>query len=408
MDASVIYLIFSCIVAILALILGIALFKARLRLAESEARARSLDEIARVKADELAAQRESLKSEFAKLAADLLMDRQSALSKANESSVRSLFFDLKAKLDKYEKEVEDSAKSNANLGVEMKAHVGSLQRFADEARAFTAALTGGNKIQGNKGEEILASLFERSGLVAGTHYDLQVGCRDEGRPDACIYDIRNHHAILIDSKMNIKDYITACGLPDDAAHRSERERCLKAHVASIKRQIDDLASKDYANTVTPKDGYENLPLVAMFCPFNAVLEAALAVDPALVQYAYEKGIVMVTPLTLWGYLWLVSWGWRQHEVERRYDEIQALGRDVVTAVDLMLDDLETMGASLDKARSSYESLHRRATEEAGRMSVRRVAKKLLEYGVTPKGKLKLLDRDDQSGPGAENASGASA
>lgn len=342
------------------------------------------------------AQRESLKAEFAKLAADMLGERQSALAQANETSVRSLFSDLKARLKEYEQNVRDSAKSNADLGVEMKTHIAGLQRFADEARSFTAALTGGNKIQGNKGEEMLASLFERSGLVAGMHYDLQVGGRGEGRPDACVYDVRNHYEILIDSKMNIKDYIAACGLPDDAAHKAERERCLKAHVMRVKEQIDNLAAKDYANTVTPKEGYRILPLVAMFCPFNAVLEAALAVDPALMQYAYEKGIVLVTPLTVWGYLWLVSWGWKQHEVERRYDEIQSLGHDVVVAVDSLLDDLETMGKALGTAQKSYDDLRRRATEDKGRMSVKRVANKLLEYGVMPKGRLKQLE---QPGPG---------
>ena len=392
MSATVICAAAACIVLVVAICLCAALFKARLRLAEAEARRNSQEEVNRAKADELSAQRDSLKAEFAKLAADLLGDRQAALTKANETSVRSLFSDLKAKLDKYERDVAESARSNANLGVEMRTHIGSLQRFADEARSFTAALIGGNKIQGNQGEEILASLFERSGLRAGTHFDLQIGNREEGRPDACIYDVRNHHVILIDSKMNIKDYISACNLPDDAAHKEEKARALKAHVASIRRQVDNLSSKDYANTVTPKEGYTNLPLVAMFCPFDTVLEAALIADPALVQYAYEKNIVFVTPLTLWGYLWLVSWGWKQREVERRYDEIQALGRDVVAAVDSMLGDLEAMGASLAKAQSSYENLHKRATAEKGQTSVRRVARKLLDYGITPKGNLKQLSR----------------
>ena len=366
-----------CVVTAVVVVAGIFVF--------------ALAEINRAKAGEIAAQRESLKVEFAKLATSLLGEKQAELNRANESSVRSLFSDLKLKLDKYEKEVEGSARSNMDLGVEMKTHIAGLQKFADEARAFTAALTGGNKIQGNKGEEILASLFEQSGLRAGTHYDMQVGSRDEGRPDACIYDVRNHYAILIDSKMNIKDYITACGLPDDAAHRAERERCMKAHVASIKRQIDMLAEKDYANTVAPaREGYVNLPLVAMFCPFNAVLEAALAVDPALVQYAYDRGIVLVTPLTLWGYLWLVSWGWKQHEVERKYDEIQALGRDVISSLDALVNDIETVGESLAKAQKAYDDLRRRAMDDKGRMSVRRVATKLLEYGVTPKGSTKVL------------------
>ena len=384
---------FASIAAIAAVLLGVALFIARMRLVEAEARARSQEEIGRAKAMEIAAQREALKSEFAKLAAELLGERQRSLARSNEDSVRSLFADLKLKLDKYESEVQKSAVSNAAVGTEMKTRMDSLQRFADEARAFTAALTGGNKIQGNKGEEILESLLAESGLREGTQYELQVGsARDEGRPDARIYDVRNRHQILIDAKMNIKDYIEACALPDDAAHKAEKERLLKAHAESVRRQIDNLAEKNYAGTVTPREGYVNLPLVAMFCPFNAVLEAALQQRPALVQYAYEKNIVLVTPLTLWGYLWLVSWGWKQREVERRYEDIQNLGSEVVTALDALLSDMAQLDAALQKARMSYDSLNKRVTGEKGQMSVRRLAQKLLDCGVTPKGRLKQLDR----------------
>ena len=386
-------MIFAVSVAVIvAVLLGVALFKSRMQLVEAEARARSQEEIARAKAQEISAQREALKSEFAKLAAELLVNKQRDLASSNAESVRTLFSDLKLKLDKYESELQKSAVSNANMGTEMKTRIDSLQKFADEARAFTAALTGGNKIQGNKGEEILESLFAESGLREGVQYEMQVGAnRDEGRPDACIYDVRNHHQILIDAKMNIKDYISACALPDDAAHRAERERHLKAHAASVRKQIDNLAEKDYANRITPKEGYNILPLVAMFCPFNAVLEAALQQDPAIVQYAYEKKIVLITPLTLWGYLWLISWGWKQCEVERKYDEIQLLGRDVVTALDALLNDMDVLDGALQKARMAYDSLSRRVTGEKGQVSVRRVAKKLLDYGVIPKGKLKQLD-----------------
>ena len=161
--------------------------------------------------------------------------------------------------------------------------------------------------------------------------------------------------------------------------------------------MDGLASKDYAGRVTPREGYVNLPLVAMFCPFDTVRAAALLEDPSLVQYAYEKGIVLVTPLTLWGYLWLVSWGWKQRAVERRYEEIQALGGEVVAALDGMLDDIATMGGALEKAQIAYDRLNERATADKGRTSVRRVANRLLECGVTPKNRLKRLSSRDGNG-----------
>lgn len=378
------------VLSVSSVVLAWVCISARVRLADAVAQKRAMEELNATKSEDLKLQREALRNEFAELATRLLGEKQGDLTRANADSVKMLFTDLKERLDRYEKRVETATVNSQQLGAEMKTRVDSLQEFAKEARAFTSALVGGNKIQGNKGEDILANLLEQSGLRKDVHYETQAGLRDEGRPDVKIYDVRNHHVIFIDAKMNIKDYIAAYNLPDDAAHKEEKKRALKQHVTSIRRQIDGLAAKDYANTIAPREGFVNLPLVAMFCPFNTVLEAALIEDPALVQYAYEKGIVLVTPLTLWGYLWLVSWGWKQHEVERKYDEIQELGRDVVTAVDSLLNDLATVGDALEKARTAYDGLYRRATEDKGQMSVKRVARKLLEYGVMPKGRLKKL------------------
>ena len=340
----------------------------------------------------LDAQRVSLRNEFGELAARLLNERQKNLSEANERSLEALFRQFQERIAKYEQEVEKAAGENSKLGEHMKTQLAQLQNFADRAQAFTAALVGGNKIQGDRGEEILASILERSGFQKGVQYEVQLGGQDEGRPDVSIYDALNKHVILVDAKMNIKDYIAACNLPDDETSKAERDRALRAHVAGIRRQIDGLAAKNYAETVVPKrEGYTNLPLVAMFCPFNAVLEAALNQDPTLMQYAYERKIVLVTPLTLWGYLWLISWGWKQREVERKFDEIQALGRDVVSALDFLLNDLETMGDAIRKSAKAYDDLYKRATIDKGQMSVRRVARKLMDYGIVPSGKLKQLD-----------------
>ena len=386
-------LAFFC-AALIAVVLWLCrmLVAVKTELGAEVGRRRDQDALNEARERAIALQRETLRNEFGELAARLLGDKQKALSDANEHSVGQLFRGLQEKLARYENEVGKAAGENARLGEHMKAQLAELQKFADRAQAFTAALTGGSKIQGNQGEEILANILERSGFQRGREYELQIGGRDEGRPDLSVFDAINRHIILVDSKMNIKDYIEASSLPDDALNRPARERALKAHAASVRRQIDNLASKRYAETLEPmREGYTILPLVAMFCPFNAVLEAALAQDPALMHYAYERKIVLVTPLTLWGYLWLVSWGWKQREVERRFDEIQKLGGDVVSALDALLDDIDTAGDRLRSAVESYENLRRRAVEEKGRMSVRRVARKLLEYGVAPAGKLKRLD-----------------
>ena len=380
----------ALIVAVLLLFRALVATKTRLEL--EIIRRADQESLNSARQNALDAQRVSLRNEFGELAARLLNERQKNLSEANERSLEALFRQFQERIAKYEQEVEKAAGENSKLGEHMKTQLVQLQNFADRAQAFTAALVGGNKIQGDRGEEILASILERSGFQKGVQYDVQLGGQDEGRPDVSIYDALNKHVILVDAKMNIKDYIAACNLPDDETSKAERDRALRAHVAGIRRQIDGLAAKNYAETVVPKrEGYTNLPLVAMFCPFNAVLEAALNQDPTLMQYAYEHKIVLVTPLTLWGYLWLISWGWKQREVERKFDEIQALGRDVVSALDFLLNDLETMGDAIRKSAKAYDDLYKRVTVDKGQMSVRRVARKLMDYGIVPSGRLKQLD-----------------
>ena len=391
------FIIFGLCVLSVALIAAVlmlfrALVATKTRLELEIIRRADQESINSARQNALDAQRVSLRNEFGELAARLLNERQKNLSEANERSLEALFRQFQERIAKYEQEVEKAAGENSKLGEHMKTQLAQLQNFADRAQAFTAALVGGNKIQGDRGEEILASILERSGFQKGVQYEVQLGGQDEGRPDVSIYDALNKHVILVDAKMNIKDYIAACNLPDDETSKAERDRALRAHVAGIRRQIDGLAAKNYAETVVPKrEGYTNLPLVAMFCPFNAVLEAALNQDPTLMQYAYERKIVLVTPLTLWGYLWLISWGWKQREVERKFDEIQALGRDVVSALDFLLNDLETMGDAIRKSAKAYDDLYKRATGDKGQMSVRRVARKLMDYGIVPAGKLKQLD-----------------
>lgn len=381
-----------CIVlTVVALILAVVAMAIWAKYSQAMSRLVVQKEIFASKEAEQAAMREALKSEFASLAMKLLDEKKTNLSKTNADSLQTLFNDLKAKLDKYETELKQSAEKNVDMGVQMKTHVESLRKFSEETKSFIDVLKGSNRIQGKLGEDILESILAKSELRKGEHYDTQFADMGAGaRPDAIIYD-RNHHAIIIDAKMNIADLVAAYNMPDDPAHRDEKERAMREHAKSVRLQIDNLARKDYAGKVTPKEGYENLPLVAMFCPFNSILEAALAADPGLMQYAYEHNIVIVTPITLWGYLWLVSWGWKRYETERRYDDIQRLGGSVIKAVDALLGDLENMGAALGKAKEAYDSLYKRATEEKGQMSVKRAAQSLLNYGVAPKNAAKRLN-----------------
>ena len=352
------------------------------------------EELEAVKREALAAQTRALEDRFSALAAKLLDEKQQALVGRNSERMGQLFGDLKEKLQKYEDEVVAARKATEVSAHSMANDVKMLNEFATKAQQFTAALIGGNKIQGNQGEQILARVLEQSGFQLGREYDLQVGTAgDGGRPDVCIYDARNKSVIYIDAKMNIKDYIEAYNLPDETVeNRRVKKAMLRKHVTSIRTQIDGLAARRYAESIVPpREGYANLPLVAMFCPFNAVLEAALSEDPTLMAYAFKKNIVLVTPTTLWGYLWLIASGWKRVETEKKYEEIQALGGVVVDKVNALLQEIENMGQALTNATAAYENLKKHAGD-SGQKSVKRAAQALLEYGVMPKREVRQVTK----------------
>ena len=105
MEITLYSIFFGCVISFVVGLLGYALFRARIRLVEAEARLKSQEELSQAKANELVSQRESLRSEFVKLAVEQLGAKQKELTQSNEASVRTLFTDLKSRLEKYEKEV---------------------------------------------------------------------------------------------------------------------------------------------------------------------------------------------------------------------------------------------------------------------------------------------------------------
>lgn len=321
---------------------------------------------------------------FRIIAQKVLEDRARAVEADGARTLREAVEPLGRRLAEYEKRLEEFKSANDLAGQRMADGIKRFGEFAAEARRYTGALVGGAKVQGVWGENILRRTLEACGLKEGEHFEMQRSS-GAGIPDVWIYDALNSRAILVDAKTNIKDYLEAC---DPSIDKAKREQAMREHARSVRRQIDGLAAKRYAEGAKPpRDGYETLPLVGMFCPSEAALEGALSADPLLMQYAYDRGIVLATPLTLLGLLWLVSRGWRQKAVERRFDEIRDQGRKVVEAVDLLLGDVKAVANALASAQTAFSSLEKRLSADAdGRTSMKRIAERLVAAGAAPSGK----------------------
>lgn len=330
---------------------------------------------------------EGLRAEFASLAAMTLEGKAKSLAEQNAAQVRPLFEQLAAKFGELRQASEQAREANVRLGENLKVkldEVGlkaqSLGRQADE---FVAALRGGNKVQGNWGEGILAKVLEDAGLRRGENFVEQTGAR-EGLPDVTVFD-GAHRKILIDAKVNIVDFIAATNAAR-AGNAEEAARLMKEHAKRVRAQVDALAARNYPELMKREDkDSESVysDVVVMFMPSEATYFAAVDADPSLVAHANAKRIVLATPQMLFGYILLFKMAIDRVEVARNQEEIAKRAKQIVERMDAAFVALEKVGKSLEDAQSKYHLALAKLGVEPGAQNVAVPARELAKLANIP-------------------------
>lgn len=320
----------------------------------------------------LDAKLEAIVAQVSDVTARSLAARERELAERNAAQVRPLFDRMKSDIDAFRQTAAAAQTENAKLGASLKEQIEEVGRKAEglgrQADEFVTALKGGNKVQGNWGEGILAKTLENAGLVKGENFTEQEGTRED-RPDVTVFDGAGHK-VFIDAKVNITDFIAAVnaaneGRADEAAAR------MKAHAASVREQVKRLAAKDYPTSL---GGAE---VVIMFLPSEATYSAAVMADPALIGFANASRVVLATPQMLLSFLMLFRLGIVHQQVERNNDEIRRRAEQLLTRMDTAFVAFEKVGKSLDDATAKYHECLRKLGLEGGGQNVITPAKDLI-------------------------------
>ena len=235
----------------------------------------------------------------------------------------------------------------------------SVERFTTGSTSFVNAITGGNKVAGNWGEAVLDQLLADCGLVRDVHYIAQGGGTGN-IPDYQVFDAASRKILVIDSKVSWKKYKEMSDSDDPAV----RAAALAEHVESIRRQIDNLGGKRYhENPNPPREGFQYLPFSAMFVPSDAALWEAVKKDPTIPAYAYRKGVVLVTPTSLFGFMRLVHEGWSLYNTQKNQELIAHEANLVVERIDKLFKALEEADKAYLKAHEQLMQAMRLASAE---------------------------------------------
>lgn len=253
------------------------------------------------------------------------------------------------------------------------------ERIGNDAASLTQALKGDSKMQGDWGEMILETTLESCGLTKNEQFFLQRSYQDEKgnsfRPDAVIDLPGGEHAV-IDAKVSLTAYQAAVNATD----ATEQELFLKEHIKSIKKHIDELSAKNYETIVPNCIGY-----VLMFVPYESGYAAAIKTDASILQYAYRKHIILLSPSNLLMALQLTRTMWQNYRMNKNVEEILRASNDLYDKFVSFGETFLKIGTGIQRLQSDYEKAHSQLSEGKGNIVRRLDNMKML--GITPKKEL---------------------
>jgi DNA recombination protein RmuC len=93
-----------------------------------------------------------------------------------------------------------------------------------------------------------------------------------------------------------------------------------------------------------------------FLPAESILAAALSADPALLDYALSKNVVLASPGTLLAVLKSVAFTWRQDVLTDSARELFELAHQLYERMGTLGENVTKLGASLKTSVDRYNSM----------------------------------------------------
>lgn len=303
---------------------------------------------------QLADTRKSLTQEFENLANKIFEEKGKTFTQTSQTSIDGMLKPFRDQIEGFQKRINDvhdaSLQGNTSLNAEIKKVLDIGLKMSSEANNLTSALKGDSQQRGAWGEAQLRRTLEMSGLVEEAHYEVQSAFKDsEGRSKHTDYLIKipDGKHMIIDSKVSLVAYDRAVS----ANTPEEYQLAMVEHVKSVRRHIDDLASKDYTNLI----GMRSPSFVLMFMPIEPAYIEAMKHNKDLFEYGYKKGIVLVSHTTLIPILRTVSNLWMLERSNADAREISEKAGEIYNQVCIVAERLSKLGGSLNTASNHYNN-----------------------------------------------------
>ncbi len=268
---------------------------------------------------------------------------------------------------------QERRESRGRMDEQIRALAETGEKLRTETGALVTALRKPNT-RGQWGQMQLRNVVELAGMVAHCDFVEQSslsGADNSLRPDLVVSLPGGKH-VVVDAKAPLQGVLDAYEARDD----EERDRHLRDHARLLRKHVKALADKAYW------EGLDSAPdFVVMFLPGEHLYGAALEADPALLEDAMARRVLIATPTTLLAILRAVGYGWQQERMADSAKAISELGRELHARLVKLSGLFGTLGNRLNSAVRAYN-------EAVGSYEARVLpaARRFAEHGVVPAGR----------------------
>lgn len=360
---------------------------------------KQIEALKQMNREQIDSQIKLIKEQMQTTSEEVLKRRQEELGERNKEQVSKIIDPLQQSLknmqEAFDKSKEQQNEALTRLDETIKINMQKSAELGETADRLTRALTGEVKVQGNFGELKLKQLLEDLELKEGEQFDTQETLRDkagktakgeDGKgliPDFILHFPNNRH-VVVDSKMSLTDYERYMNAQDGTTEKSDY---LKAHIASVRAQVKRLAKKEYTKYLP--SGYNRLNFAIMYVPIEGALNLALLNDNSLWREAYDEGVLILGPQTMYMNLRVLEMMWTQ--VRQLQNQ-----QDMMNAANTVIDRVQDFGIRFMEVESSMNDTLKKisklkiTTADSG-PSIITAAKNLIKAGAKENKKKKSLN-----------------
>jgi DNA recombination protein RmuC len=266
-----------------------------------------------------------------------------------QQAIEGLVAPLRETLGKVESQIRTVEKDREGAYQALLQQIGTMRQTSEQLRTETAQLVTALRapqVRGRWGELQLRRVVEAAGMVSHCDFDeQQTSSTEDGvlRPDLVVR-LAGGKNVVVDAKVSFIGYLEAMEAREDSARAAR----LRAHARHLRDHIDRLADKAYWERFDPTPEF-----VVCFVPADAFLNAALEQEPGMLEYAFERNVIIATPSTLVALLRTVAYAWRQETLARNARQVHTLARALYTRLATLGGHISGVGDSLNKAVKKY-------------------------------------------------------